>query len=238
MSYNPDDEITYEDVKSENENELGQFMDLIVFNSDIQHKTGNQQFSKGFRRLKMWLDLAYKKPPAFIGKNGELYIVKSLNVPDSEAKTYALAGLMVIFQVFGDGNHRTADKYFESITRRNLTEQEMEFIKSVHNSKGNEFSQIFNNPYPPAKIDEIVQVLMSKYPSLTSSSRLMRDNGAGARSNRYGGKKTKRKTKGRKLKNKHKKTHKKSKSYKNGKSKTCWDPNIVSPVFFGYSLKK
>lgn len=238
MLYNQDVGITYEDVKRENVNELGQFQDLIEFNSQIQRRSGNDQFSKGFRRLKMWLDLAYKKPSVFVGKNGEAYAVKSLNVPDSEAKTYALAGLMVIFQVFGDGNHRTAAQYFQSITGRNLTEQEMEFINSVHNSKGNDFSQIFNNPYPPAKIDEIVDILMSKYPSLSSSSRSMRDNGAGAGANRYGGKKTKRKTKGRKLKNKRKKTYKKNKSYKRRKTKTCWDSNIISPVFFGYSLKK
>lgn len=233
MSYNPDNPdigITYEDVKRENGDGLEQIQDLIEFNSRIQHRRGNDQFSKGFRRLKVWLDL-YHNPPVFIDKNGREYEVKSFkDISDPYTKAYVLAGLIVIFQVFGDGNHRTADNYFYTATGRNLTQQQMDLIDDVMNTKGNEFTQIMSNPY---KIDEIVKILASKYPHLNTRPR---NNGAGTRANIYGGKNTKRKTKHRKSNKR--KTLKNKKSYKSRKSKTSWDPNIVSPVFFGYSLKK
>lgn len=276
MSYNPDIGITFDDVKMYNREELDKFIRLIEFNLSIQRNRdasiqlfSNKQFSKGFRRLKMWLDLAYKIPPLYIDENDKQEIVKSLNIPYSEAKLYALAGLMVIFQVFGDGNHRTANEYFKSYTGKSLTEKQMNYINDVMNMRGNDFYQIATNRYPPARIDEIVHTLMSKYQSLGSSQMIIDDgSGAGATPQlieeleqrnistakrkqpdtsissrkRYGGKKTKRKNKNIKSKNRKNIKTKKYKlrklKQKGGKSKSCWDPNIISPAFFGYHIKK
>ena len=280
MSYNPDMGITFDDVKMYNGEELDKFIRLIEFNLSIQRNRdatiqlfSNKQFSKGYRRLKMWLDLAYKTPPVYIDENDKQEIVKSLNIPYSESKIYALAGLMVIFQVFGDGNHRTANEYFKSYTGKSLTEKQMNYINDVMNMRGNDFYQIATNRYPPARIDEIVHILMSKYQSLGSSQMIIDDgSGAGAGATpeimreleqrnissmkrkqpgnditsrkRYGGK-TKRKNKSGKSKNKKYIKNKKTKKNKlrklnpkGGKSKTCWDPKIISPAFFGYPLKK
>lgn len=292
MSYNPDEGIRYEDVKRENRNELGFFTDLIDFNLNTQINSAlerqlminpninkeqfrmqyrnellknfmEKQFSKGFRRLKVWLDLAYKIPPIFIDINGVNHTIKSLNIENSDSKYFALAGLMVVFQVFGDGNHRTAGEYFKKNTGKTLTEQELNIIKNI-NQRYDWYSIITNN-FPPLKIDEIVYQLIENYELMNRNMRnndfrreLNDGSGAGAtpeiirqtleyqqqykpiKRTRRGGKKTKKNRKTSKtlktLKNKSKMKRSKMKKGKN--TKISWDPNIISPVFFGYSLKK
>lgn len=61
-----------------------------------------------------------------------------------------------------------------------------------------------------------------------------------SQSNKYTNK-TKIKNKNKEYKNINKKTKKnklRKLNQKGGKSKTCWDPNIISPIFFGYPIKK
>jgi len=259
MSYG--NNLTFEDVKRENNEELRNFIELIDFNFRTRNNDGenlelysNKQFSKGFNRLKIWLDLAYKSPPVYIDKNNKEYTVKELNVQDSEAKIYALTGLIVIFQVFGDANHRTSNEYFKKYTGKSLTHEQMEFINDI--MRTTDFYNIINNSYPPSVIGDIAERLMSKYQHM-SSSQSIRDNGEGAGATpemirniqrvrpsvstsrsvnkKYGGKKTKRKN----VSKKSRKTKRTKKHKKRGKkSKTNWDSSIISPIFFGYSTKK
>lgn len=196
------------------------------FRNDLLLNGRQKQFSKGFDRLHAWLSLAYKYPSQFgVDKYGKPFIVKSLSNPhlDKFAKLYALAGLIVIFQVFGDGNHRTSSEFFKRNTGRELTDEEKNLIENFNRNYS--WHGIANNSYPPAVIDEIVESLTSKFIHM---NRLR------------GGKSTKKKIKSRKNKTKKIKSKKsKNKHQKGGnKRKTCWDPNIISPVFFGYPLKK
>jgi len=197
-----------------------------TFQNDLLANGRERQFSKGFERLHAWLSLAYKYPSQFgVDKYGKPLIVKSLSNPhlDKFAKLYALSGLMVIFQVFGDGNHRTAFEFFKRNTGRELREQEKIFIETLHRNYS--WHSISNNSYPPAIIDEIVENLAPKFNQIN-----------GLR----GGKSKKRKNKSTKNKTKKNKCKKYSKNKNKGekKMKTCWDSNIISPVFFGYPLKK
>ena len=193
------------------------------FSSDLLANGRQKQFSKGFDRLHAWLSLTYKRPSQFgIDKYGEPYIVKSLNNPriNEQAKLYVLSALIVIFQVFGDGNHRTSSEFFKRNTGRELREEEKNLIEDFNRKY--DWYRIANNSYPPAIIDDIVDTLVPNFNHMNGLR--------GGKSKKKRNKSTKNKTK------KHSKT---KRQYKGGKKmKTCWDPNIISPIFFGYPLKK
>ena len=153
MSYNPDIGITFDDVKMYNREELDKFIWLIEFNLSIQRNRdaniplfSNKQFSKGYRRLKMWLDLAYKTPPVYIDENDKQELVKSLNIPYSEAKIYALAGLLVIFQVFGDGNHRTANYFYNKYTGQTISPKQFDAIDNMRREFDYDYDELRSNP--------------------------------------------------------------------------------------------
>ena len=83
------------------------------------------------------------------------------------------------------------------------------------------------NKHPLSILEQIIETLSSKFNHM---NRLR------------GGKSRKIKNKSRKNRTKKVKSkkHSKTKHHKGGKKKikTCWDSNIISPVFFGYPLKK
>ena len=134
------------------------------FRNDLLENGREKQFSKGFDRLHTWLNLSYKKHSQIgVDKYGKPNIVKTLSNPvlDKSAKLYALAGLMVIFQVFGDGNHRTASKYFKQNVGRELRDEEKDLIEIFN--KIYDWHRIIISPYPQSIIDEIVEGLTSKF---------------------------------------------------------------------------
>lgn len=172
MLNNPIINITLDDIRTYNGEEFKQFMPFIKFNLDVQKfrnpsmkLLSDEQFSKGYQRLKIWLDLAYKIPPIYTDfYTNEKHTIRALDIPYSEAKIYALACLMVILQVFGDGNHRTANEYFKSYTGKSLTEEQL-------NMTGYDFSKIVSNRNPASIINEIVGKLTSKYQGVQISKK-------------------------------------------------------------------
>jgi len=195
-----------------------------TFRNDLLANGRERQFSKGFDRLHAWLSLTYKTPSQFgVDKYDEPYIVKSLNNPriNDDAKLYVLSALIVIFQVFGDGNHRTSSEFFKRNTGRELREEEKNLIEDFNRKY--DWYRIANNSYPPAVIDDIVDTLVPKFNHMNGLR--------GGKSKKKKNKSTKNKTK------KHSKTKRYHKQKGGKKMKTYWDPNIISPAFFGYSLK-
>ena len=121
---------------------LGQY--LFGFKSTINHNLKKQidteqipqgtnegdteQFAKGYDRLKTWLLLSneslFWNPKKDTCR--EIRNLSRINVPN--AKAFCLAAFIICFQVFGDGNHASAQYYFQSKTNRPLTPLEIEDI--------------------------------------------------------------------------------------------------------------
>lgn len=220
-----DKQISNGTIERDNHRQKEEFKQ--AFRNDLLANDRQKQFSKGFDRLHAWLSLAYKYPSQFgVDKYGKPFMVKSLSNPhlDKFAKLYALAGLIVIFQVFGDGNHRTSSEFFKRNTGRELRDEEKNLIEDFNRSY--DWHRISNNSYPPAIIDDIVDALVSKFNHMNGLR--------GGKSKKKKIKRIKNRTKKVKSKNNSKTKQQRGKN----KRKTCWDPNIISPVFFGYSLKK
>lgn len=149
-------------IKTDYYTEQEQFREK--FQNDLLANGREKQFSKGFERLRTWLNLAYKEHSQLgVDKYGKPNVVKTLTNPllDKSAKFYALAGLMVIFQVFGDGNHRTASKYFKQNAGRELRDEEKNLIEDFNRTYN--WHGIIISQCPPAIIDEIVENLTSKF---------------------------------------------------------------------------
>ena len=81
-------------------------LDTIIYASPLQ-------FSKGYRRLYDWFYLT-KYDIIYLSTNEsiEIKILKTLKRDNKVAYYFCLAGLIVLFQVFSDGNHRTAHDYY------------------------------------------------------------------------------------------------------------------------------
>jgi len=141
------------------------------FRNDLLANGRQKQFSKGFDRLHTWLNLSYKEYSQFgVDKYGKPIIVKTLTNPrlNKSARIYALAGLMVIFQVFGDGNHRTSSNYFKQNVGRDLRDEEKILIEDFNRTYC--WYGIISSPYPPAIIDEIVESLTLKFNDMNRTS--------------------------------------------------------------------
>ena len=137
-----------------------------MFEDDLLANDREKQFSKGFERLHKWLYLAYREPSSFgVDKYGNPNIVKSLNNPQINrlSKLYALTGLMVFFQVFGDGNHRTAFSYFKENAGRELTYKEKEIINEL-----NRYNYSWDNITNASILDVVVESLASKFSSMNN----------------------------------------------------------------------
>jgi hypothetical protein len=114
------------------------FKSIINHNLKKQIETGQipqgtnegdtEQFAKGYDRLKTWLLLSNES--LFWNPETDTYReirnLSRINVPN--AKAFCLAAFIICFQVFGDGNHDSAQYYFQSKTNRPLTPLEIEDI--------------------------------------------------------------------------------------------------------------
>jgi len=156
-------------IKKDNYTQQEQFRE--TFENDLLANSREKQFSKGFDRLHTWLNLSYKEYSQFgVDKYGKPIIVKTLTNPrlNKSARIYALAGLMVIFQVFGDGNHRTSSNYFKQNVGRDLRDEEKILIEDFNRTYC--WYGIISSPYPPAIIDEIVESLTLKFNDMNRTS--------------------------------------------------------------------
>lgn len=97
------------------------------------------QFSKGRDRLETWLYLTEESPFIYI-KNNSLYkfippedyqYLTQLKGMKEEKLYFILAGLMIIFQVFGDGNHRTANYFYNKMVDKNITPKQFDKIDEI-----------------------------------------------------------------------------------------------------------
>jgi hypothetical protein len=154
---------SYEDLELHFGSNLQGFKTLIDYNISLRLNEENiyqNPFSKGIDRLKCWLFLAYNEPPVFW--NDYLFTFYDINFEslqnlNPEIRYYILSALIIYFQVFGDGNHRTAYKFFEINTGRELNKKEKSNIQTIH-YEADYFAIISKN-----NINEIIIKLIHSY---------------------------------------------------------------------------
>jgi len=106
------------------------------YNYYSQNENANL-FSKGINRLETWDKLFQNKPilyfskeiiPADSKENARLQniikILKRLKAVKPLYYFFIFAGLIIIFQVFGDANHRTAKFFYKKMTGNDMTPQQ------------------------------------------------------------------------------------------------------------------
>lgn len=96
--------------------------------------TLEKQFSKGIDRLKSWLLLYLNN--VYWNPNTNpygCYEPEFANLNEKE-RTFCLTALMIVFQVFGDGNHRTAYKFYEKTIGFPITERLKQNITDFYRS--------------------------------------------------------------------------------------------------------
>lgn len=137
----------------------------VSYNLSI-HNNPNTLFSKGTDRVKYWIHLAFDNPPMLW--NGKNYYtpIEMLNNIEYDEKIFTLTVLMILFQVFGDGNHRTAAKFFRDKVGRNLTPEENNLINEFHetNKYGSYGYDTLLVEYNPIKeINNVVKKIVGEY---------------------------------------------------------------------------
>jgi hypothetical protein len=114
-------------------------------------------FSKGNLRLNSWINL-FKDPPIldfpnFSPNDDEIELLEDLSNKLIHMKNknpdcyyFIMASLIIIFQVFGDGNHRTANFFYTLVTdrKKGLTQSQQEKITKIYNR--NDYYTVAQNP--------------------------------------------------------------------------------------------
>jgi hypothetical protein len=132
-------------------------------------ENNNNLFSKGINRLKSWDKLFQDEPILYFSKeiiptNSEENILlqniinklKSLRNYDRIYYFFILAGLIIIFQIFGDANHRTAKYFYKNMTGKDITYQQEMRINDL--LRRYEYYSIENKPI--YKMDKIINELI------------------------------------------------------------------------------
>ena len=114
------------------------------WNNYYSKKNNKHLFSKGRDRFKKWKDLESIKLDNEVIKQ----ILTDIRNSNKHHFYFVIAALIIIFQVFGDGNHRTAAEYFNKMT--NST------IKDIQMTKINNILSTFN--YPPTD-DKLLSII-------------------------------------------------------------------------------
>lgn len=98
-----------------------------------EFKEGRRKLFKDLNRLEAWLNLArwnsFKSSE--VGYVNPIIIERLINISDTNEKSFVLAGLIIIFQIFEDANHRTANFYFKQKTGYDITYAQMEKIRQL-----------------------------------------------------------------------------------------------------------
>jgi hypothetical protein len=160
---------------------LSNFMPMIEYNLSIRVGTnrgqipestyaGNtQQFGKGYDRLKTWLLLS-NESLFWNPKTNRNTKIEGLSRLTKLQKTLCLAAFIIYFQVFGDGNHRTAYEYFRTKMSRDISEEEINIIKGFRSSKylATDYQALISiddnvpNPAIAKHLQSIIGILSSK----------------------------------------------------------------------------
>jgi len=134
--------MTTQQLISEFGDDLLNFKEYMDYNASIRNISIDcfeKQFSKGSDRLKSWL-LLYNHSAYWHPINNKNKIRDPMfEYMEHSKKIFCLTVAMIVFQVFGDGNHRTAYYFYEkNEINRFLSFQEFsminlnsEFIKNV-----------------------------------------------------------------------------------------------------------
>lgn len=112
-------------------------INLSIRNSNLQEnsfiKYGSQkQFEKGYRRLYDWFHLK-EYDIIYLSDNNKMDIkfLKPLKHENKDAYYFCMSGLIILFQVFSDGNHRTAQEYYFKNTGKCIDYKKMEKINHL-----------------------------------------------------------------------------------------------------------
>ncbi|MEX0595170.1 MAG: hypothetical protein WD512_01640 [Candidatus Paceibacterota bacterium] len=129
---------------SELKDDLPNFKEFVYYNAQIRdispYDNVEKQFSKGLERLKSWL-LLYNHSVCWHPYTNKInqYNPYFANL-ETNQKIFCLSVLIILFQVFGDGNHRTAYYFYERKTGVPLSDELKIKINKFHSF--NEFSMI------------------------------------------------------------------------------------------------
>ena len=101
-------------------------------------------FSKGFQRLDTWINLLNDRPMLYftkeivpISREDQEQLDELLNnlnyLKENKKEKYyfIMASLIIIFQVFGDGNHRTANYFMKNMTYLEINKAQMNKINEL-----------------------------------------------------------------------------------------------------------
>lgn len=124
----------------------------------------DELFSKGVERRNLWLDILRGELPLdlvlkpLVVRNILVERINHMKHDDLNTFYFVIAGLMIIFQVFSDGNHRTASQFYYMLTNRHITEKQYNAIKTIYQSSG-DFLRYCNNPkYIMMLIEQLASV--------------------------------------------------------------------------------
>lgn len=138
---------SYDEITREFGSKLNGFLPVVEFNISERGLSLQpsdlgtiRQFNKGYDRLKSWLNMAGLNPDyRYNGLHffwspvtNEMIPIKYLDTLDKLQKSFCLAALIIYFQVFGDGNHRAANYFFNLNSGRNLTQEEKNGIHEIY----------------------------------------------------------------------------------------------------------
>lgn len=112
-------------------------INLSIINNNLDENSlvkygSNKQFGKGYRRLYDWFHLKeYNILHLSDNKQIEIKLLKYLKNKDPLCYYFCLAGLIILFQVFSDGNHRTAQEYYFKMTHNYINSKKMDKINHL-----------------------------------------------------------------------------------------------------------
>lgn len=129
-------------------------------------KNRNLLFEKGKERLET-LKALLKEPPFLyfienpdynVNNPNDTNILKELQIiKETKLDKYyfILASLIIIFQVFSDGNHRTANEFYRIYTGNNISPKQFEEIKNIRYNNRYDYTDLESNP-------EIIKQIISE----------------------------------------------------------------------------
>jgi hypothetical protein len=136
-------------------------------------------FSKGRERLDTWKHLMLDNFTLFFSKvitpqsseekrlmSAMIYKLYYLKKYKIHSYYFIFAALIILFQVFGDGNHRTAQQFMKLMRANEITMLQMREINNLLNT--NDYYNINKSPIKQMYklINNIINILELKHPTL------------------------------------------------------------------------
>ena len=136
------------------------------YNYYSQNENANL-FSKGINRLETWDKLFQNEPILYFSKEiipadskendllqNIIKILKKLKAVKPLHYFFIFAGLIIIFQVFGDANHRTANFFYKKMTGKDMTRLQEKYVNNELLRKYEYYS--IENTTPIYTMNEII----------------------------------------------------------------------------------